>query len=87
MVEPPRSGERVVLRLPPELPANTPRAAPIVSTAAAVAAEPRAMRIVRRQPSIVAMEKLGSAPASDAPKPDPDRAPKPESGADRRKGG
>jgi hypothetical protein len=37
ILEPPRSGQRVVLRIPPELPANTVRAAPLplISTASA----------------------------------------------------
>jgi hypothetical protein len=38
ILDPPRSGQRVVLRIPPELPANTVRAAPLprlISTASA----------------------------------------------------
>jgi hypothetical protein len=38
ILDPPRTGQRVVLRIPPELPANTARAAPLprlISTASA----------------------------------------------------
>lgn len=37
IIDPPRSGQRVVLRLPPEIPADAPRAGPILSTATAEA--------------------------------------------------
>lgn len=38
LVAPPQHGTRVVVRIPPELPANTVRAGPLLSTASAVAA-------------------------------------------------
>jgi hypothetical protein len=41
IIDPPRSGQRVVLRLPPEIPADAPRAGPILSTATAEAAPVR----------------------------------------------
>jgi hypothetical protein len=37
LTEPPNYGQRVVLRIPPEIPADAPRAAPLLSTAAAEA--------------------------------------------------
>lgn len=47
IIDPPRTGQRVVLRLPPEIPADAPRAAPLLSTATAQA-EP--LRFVVRAP-------------------------------------
>jgi hypothetical protein len=50
ILDPPRSGQRVVLRIPPELPANTVRAAPLppmISTASA-AAPVRVQRVAAR---------------------------------------
>jgi hypothetical protein len=44
LVSPPEHGTRIVVRIPPELPADTPRAAPmtpLLSTAAAEARQPR----------------------------------------------
>lgn len=41
IIDPPRSGQRVVLRLPPEIPADAPRAGPLLSTATAEAAPVR----------------------------------------------
>lgn len=41
IIDPPRTGQRVVLRIPPEIPADTPRAGPILSTATAQAAPVR----------------------------------------------
>lgn len=68
MIDPPRSGVSVVLRIPPELPADTPRAAPLPPLAAAPAAvQPR-----RRAPvsPVVVAESVIEAPASIAePKP------------------
>jgi hypothetical protein len=46
IIEPPTSGQRVVLRIPPEIPDDAPRAHPILSTASA---EATPMRYVRRQ--------------------------------------
>lgn len=48
IIDPPRSGQRVVLRIPPEIPADAPRAAPLLSTAAAHATQ---VRLVRRPAS------------------------------------
>jgi hypothetical protein len=39
IIDPPRSGQRVVLRIPPEIPSDAPRAAPLLSTASAEAAQ------------------------------------------------
>ena len=38
LTEPPRSGQRVVLRIPPAIPEDAPRAGPLLSTASAEAA-------------------------------------------------
>ncbi len=79
MIDPPRSGVSVVLRIPPELPADTPRAAPLPPLAATSAAvQPR-----RRAPvaPVVVAESVIEAPASIAePKPASllAAAPKPE---------
>lgn len=83
MTEPPRSGTSVVLRIPPELPADTLRAAPLpplVRTAAAEARAPRVPRVVAPAEATVApAQKPERALAPDRkvdPKQDPDRAPK-----------
>ncbi|MGQ0531273.1 MAG: hypothetical protein ACT4OF_01105 [Caulobacteraceae bacterium] len=50
IIDPPRSGQRVVLRIPPELPAGSVRAAPLpplISTASAEAL-PRVERVAAR---------------------------------------
>lgn len=44
IIDPPRSGQRVVLRIPPEIPSDAPRAGPLLSIAAAEAAPVRYMR-------------------------------------------
>ncbi|MBL8545923.1 MAG: hypothetical protein JNL81_05625 [Hyphomonadaceae bacterium] len=44
IMEQPRSGQRVVLRIPPEIPADAPRAAPLLSTASAAARPVRRAR-------------------------------------------
>lgn len=44
IIDPPRTGQRVVLRLPPEIPADAPRAGPILSTASAQAMPIRFVR-------------------------------------------
>ncbi len=49
IIDPPRTGQRVVLRLPPEIPADAPRAGPILSTASAEAAPVRFVRQTTRQ--------------------------------------
>lgn len=52
MVEPARSGERVVLRIPPELPTDTIRAAPLppsVTPAVAASTMPRRPRQLRTE--------------------------------------
>ncbi len=46
ILEQPTSGQRVVLRIPPEIPADAPRAGPLLSTASAAAATP--VRRLRR---------------------------------------
>ncbi|MEZ5970845.1 MAG: hypothetical protein R3C31_03430 [Hyphomonadaceae bacterium] len=46
-IDPPRSGQRVVLRIPPEIPADTPRAHPLLSTSSAEAAPVSAVRRAR----------------------------------------
>lgn len=48
IMDPPRSGQRVVLRIPPEIPADAPRARPLLSTASAEASSIRAVRYDRR---------------------------------------
>lgn len=84
---PPSSGERVVVRIPPERPPEIPHAATLPTlTAAASAAEvqrpPRQLRTEReRAPApepIVALAKPPSEWALTEAKPDLDRAPKPE---------
>jgi hypothetical protein len=78
MAEPPNHGTRVVLRIPPELPEDTPRAAPIalISTPAAEAREERPT--VRRRFAYVAPAQKPPREQSLAapPKEDPDLAPK-----------
>ncbi len=49
IIEPPRSGQRVVLRIPPEIPVDAPRARPILSTASAEATPVRQLRRQRRE--------------------------------------
>lgn len=80
-----RSGQSVVLRIPPELPPDTPRAGPmraVVQTASAEA-RPRlegAPRAESVDNSLLRLEKPSSGhatqPVKQAPKVDPDRAPK-----------
>lgn len=70
------SGERVVLRLPPEIPADAVRAAPLPPLVSTPAAEARPMA-PRREPARIA-PKPRSERASLEPKPDLDRAPKSE---------
>jgi hypothetical protein len=78
MTEPPNHGVRVVVRIPPELPEDTPRAAPIalLSTPAAEAREER--RAVRRP--IAHVEAAQKPPREQSlaawSKEDPDLAPK-----------
>lgn len=85
LAEPPRSGVRVVMRIPPELPEDTVRAGPMAqvmtqtASAAVVARPPRQLRpdapvvelrdVVQVKPRAVLIH-AGA-------KPDPDRAPKP----------
>lgn len=49
IIDPPRSGQRVVLRIPPEIPADAPRAGPLLSTAMAQAAPVRLVPQPRRE--------------------------------------
>ena len=48
VLDAPRSGQRVVLRIPPEIPADAPRAGPLLSTASAEAAPVGMARYDRR---------------------------------------
>lgn len=48
IIDPPRTGQRVVLRLPPEIPADAPRAGPLLSTATAEATPVRLVRQPRQ---------------------------------------
>jgi hypothetical protein len=48
IIDPPRSGQSVVLRIPPEIPADAPRAGPLLSTASAQATPVRLARHARR---------------------------------------
>ncbi|MCX7356963.1 MAG: hypothetical protein NT015_02260 [Alphaproteobacteria bacterium] len=56
LTEPPRSGQRVVLRIPPEIPADAPRARPILSTASAEAAPMRSVHRARRAALVEAVQ-------------------------------
>jgi len=86
LAEPPTSGVRVVLRIPPELPQDSVRAGPIaqvLQTPVAAAATPRrAPRQLRAETPLAkdVIEPLEkpqrAAPARSEPKRDPDRAPK-----------
>jgi len=79
------SGQSVVVRIPPELPADTPRAGPmraVVQTSAAEA-RPRLAGAPRAEPvdnAVAPLEKPhgahAAAPAKQDPKIDPDRAAK-----------
>jgi hypothetical protein len=78
MAEPPSHGTRVVLRIPPELPEDAPRAAPIalLSTPAAEAREGRPTprrRVVHVEP---AQKPPHEQSLAAPPKEDPDLAPK-----------
>ena len=84
----PRSGERVIVRIPPELPPETVRAAPLPPlTATASAAEVlRPPRQLRAAPTVIeapvdvviALAKPSTDWVLSEAKPDLDRAPKPE---------
>lgn len=81
VIDPPTSGQRVVLRLPPELPTDTPRAGPLNTAAAAAAVlprRPRQLRVEAAPESIEPAEKPRTEQVHFEAKPDPDRAPKPE---------
>jgi hypothetical protein len=84
MVDPPRSGERVVLRIPPELPADTIRAAPLpplIATPAA-SAEPRTAPAIEADASVIVLdEKLQASLARSERKPAAHRAHKPKARA------
>jgi hypothetical protein len=86
MADPPNYGERVVLRLPPELPADAVRAGPLPSLiATAAAAAPRIAPVRARPAPITPRSKPPIEQARpEAPKEDLDRAAKPDQ---RRKGG
>ena len=82
IIDPPRTGERVVLRIPPELPADTIRAAPLPALISTASAEERPAREVRvaRTPVMEAevepKEKPRAEPVLASAKPNQDRAPK-----------
>src|SRR5690606_31000757 len=90
-----RSGQSVVVRIPPELPSDTPRAGPlrpVVQTAAA-SAQPRlagAQRPASVDNAVAPLAKpqieRAAQPAKQEPKVDPDRAPKDEADAAPQKG-
>ncbi|MEZ5960387.1 MAG: hypothetical protein R3C30_08160 [Hyphomonadaceae bacterium] len=62
IIDPPRSGQRVVVRIPPEIPADAPRAAPMLSTAAAEAAPVRfLLERERRQQRLMIVEEVQAA--------------------------
>lgn len=65
IIDPPRSGERVVLRIPPEIPANAVRAAPLpplLSTASAHAAPARIQSVAYVEEVEAPLEELAGAP-------------------------
>lgn len=82
--DPPNYGTRVVVRIPPAIPSDTPRAAPLLSTSAAEAAPAAIHRIAARVERVrpaaarLAMVKPRSGTTDEGPKPDLDRAPKTE---------
>lgn len=86
LAEPPRSGVRVVVRIPPELPDDTIRAGPIArvltptAAAAVVTRPPRQLRpessVIEAADVIVPLVKPRTASARSDEKQDPDRAPK-----------
>lgn len=85
LADQPNYGARVVVRIPPEIPTDSPRAAPLrrslLSTSSAEAAQPLRIRARAARPPVVS---VGAAlvkahhEMAEGPKPDPDRAPKPE---------
>ncbi|HYD89432.1 MAG TPA: hypothetical protein VEA80_18275 [Vitreimonas sp.] len=86
LAEPPRTGVRVVVRIPPELPEDTVRAGPIASVmtptaaAAVVARPPRQLRpaapVIHAEEVITPLVKPRTISARADEKQDPDRAPK-----------
>ena len=50
IIDPPRSGQSVVLRIPPEISADSPRARPLLSTASAEAIQVRRARRAPLEP-------------------------------------
>jgi hypothetical protein len=84
LADPPNYGTRVVVRIPPAIPSDAPRAAPLISTSAAeaapVAAHRIAVRVERARPAVtrLALVKPRRDVMAEGPKPDPDRAPKTE---------
>jgi hypothetical protein len=84
---PPSSGERVVVRIPPERPAASPQAAPLQqltpsASAAEVQRPPRQLRVepegAPAPEAIRSIAKPAAAVTFSEAKPDLDRAPKPE---------
>jgi hypothetical protein len=56
LTEPPRSGQRVVLRIPPAIPADAPRARPLLSTASAEAMPIRSVHRAHRAALVEAVQ-------------------------------
>ncbi len=56
LTEPPTSGQRVVLRIPPAIPADAPRARTLLSTASAEAAPIRSARRAHRAALVEAVQ-------------------------------
>lgn len=69
IIEPPRSGQRVVLRIPPEIPADAPRAAPLLSTASAEAAPTRSVSIRTEITSLIEAVQVAHEAEFDTPRP------------------
>jgi hypothetical protein len=72
----PTSGERVVLRIPPELPTDAVRAAPLPPLVSPADARPAPAP--RRSDSTAERRKPARTLVAAGPKIDPDRAPKPD---------
>ena len=69
MIDPPRSGVSVVLRIPPELPADTPRAAPLPPLGVTPASAVQPLRRAAIGPAVVAESGIEAPERVAAPKP------------------
>lgn len=85
LAAPPSSGERVLVRIPPEQPEEIPQATTLLTRTASAAEVQRPPRQLRAEPetgpvpqAIVAAAKPSSEWTVSEAKPDLDRAPKPE---------